>query len=301
MNKSNFILHWLSNRSHFKAFFGVIFLALTVWGCTFFDGDDQALSFIKINEASLERTANSGFPSHKITDAWVYVDQQLLGVFPIPCNVPVYTNVGVERDIMIGPGVKPNGQNNNSIEYPFYERVKLFTKLPVNDSIVINLKTRFTEITKFDIVEDFEVSNSFTQELDGNANTRVERVLDSSNGGSYVGKIALDSKNPDFEVAHNLEYLGINNKQGKVFFELDYKSNELFFVGVILRQGSVSGKSYQLGVVPSSTWNRIYIDLTDVISKQTVEGYKIVIASKISNSSVLTREILIDNIKLVHF
>jgi len=72
-------------------------------------------------------------------------------------------------------------------------------------------------------------------------------------------------------------------------------------VGVILRQGSISGKSYQLGVVPSSTWNRIYIDLTDVISKQTVEGYKIVIASKISNSSVLTREILIDNIKLVHF
>jgi hypothetical protein len=280
---------------------GLIIFVFAGWGCTFFDRDDQALSFIRINEASLEPTANSGFPSHKITDAWVYVDQQLIGVFPIPSTVPVYTNESQDKDIMIGPGVKPNGLNSNSIEYPFYERLKINTKLKASDTLLANLKTRFSSISKFDIVEDFEVSNSFTQELDGNLDTKVERVLDSSNGGRYVGRILLDSKNTDLEVAHNLEFLGINNKQGKVFFELDYKSNELFFVGVILRQGTTFAKSYQLGIAPSNTWNRIYVDLTELISKQTVEGYKIVLAAKVSNSTASNREILIDNIKLVHF
>jgi hypothetical protein len=39
-------------------------------------------------DVSLNTSASEGSASHKITDAWVYVDDQLVGVWEVPSKIP---------------------------------------------------------------------------------------------------------------------------------------------------------------------------------------------------------------------
>ena len=69
--------------------------------------------FIKINDISL----NSNI-STNITDAWVYIDDNLQGVYELPTNFPILEE-GIHK-LRIKAGIKDNGIGGTRIPYPFY-------------------------------------------------------------------------------------------------------------------------------------------------------------------------------------
>ena len=69
-------------------------------------------AYIKINDIELNNSSTD-----KITDAWVYIENQLQGVYELPAKFPVL-ETGV-KEIRIKAGIKNNGISSSRVFYPF--------------------------------------------------------------------------------------------------------------------------------------------------------------------------------------
>ena len=67
---------------------------------------------------SIESIEVDGNHSSNITDAWVYIDNEFQGVFPLPANFPVLKTG--ELEIIIEAGIKKNGISSSRENYPFF-------------------------------------------------------------------------------------------------------------------------------------------------------------------------------------
>ena len=67
------------------------------------------------------------YQSTNITDAWVTMDGQALGVFELPCTIPILSD-GLHT-FTIYPGIKVNGIAGNRIKYPFYSKFETAKKI----------------------------------------------------------------------------------------------------------------------------------------------------------------------------
>ena len=61
---------------------------------------------------------NQGTNSEKITDAWIYVNGNLEGVYELPATIPLHYE-GL-KNLVIYPGIKRNGIAADRKKYPFY-------------------------------------------------------------------------------------------------------------------------------------------------------------------------------------
>ena len=78
--------------------------------------------------------------------------------------------------------------------------------------------------------------------------------------------------------------------------EINYKCNNSFEVGVL---SGGSNKNYKVSVLPKDYWNKIYIELTQVVTSASTP-YKVLFKAT-KNDSINNAEIFLDNIKLIHY
>src|ERR1041384_467574 len=100
----------------------LFFITIALSSCHFMDTTGDAPSYIRINRFSLTTSSGQGSNSQKIVDAWVYVDQEMIGVFELPVTIPVL-KAGTHL-LEIKPGVLNSGSNQLRIQYPFYTLYK---------------------------------------------------------------------------------------------------------------------------------------------------------------------------------
>ena len=87
--------------------------------CNIFDPPGQIPSYIHIDSIGVTTNYPSqGTASHKIVDAWVYVDEVLNGVYQMPATIPILAS-GI-HEIDIHPGILVDGIQATQEEYPFY-------------------------------------------------------------------------------------------------------------------------------------------------------------------------------------
>jgi len=115
-------------------------------------------AFIKIEHIDLETNYQlQGTNSHKITDVWVYADDQSVGVFELPAIVPVLKNGNAK--LRLEAGIKLNGIKTTRSNNPFFEPVIMDPYNFIPDSIVvINPTVTYRPTTEFVWLEDFEGS-----------------------------------------------------------------------------------------------------------------------------------------------
>jgi hypothetical protein len=282
-----------------KQFFGLIGLAF-LFTCTLTDNNNTEFGFVRINNAILVDNIFKPLPS-KIKDIWLYADDQFLGVFPIPSSIPIpITNKQVK--LSIRGGIKPNGQNESSEEYPFFTVMDTIVTLNGNESISILPRFKYKAECKFDIIEDFEISSIFSVVIGApNLISCLMKKEGSGVNNSSGGLIGLSNTVTSCETTHFNSFSNQNNAFGKVYLELDYKNNEKFFIGTILNTRNQLVKSYDIVIVESENWNRIYIDLTNKISRQEVQSYQIAISALLDQTRRTEAKISFDNIRLIHF
>ncbi len=266
---------------------------------------DEIPSYIAIDTTSINVASLQGTASQKISDTWVYADNELIGAFEVPTQFPVLKNGSSELSIFAG--IRLNGINETRAPYPFYEKITRTVNLEREKITDLgHLKFSYVVGTKFAWQEDFEQANL---SIDSTARSEVNLVRTRMTSelaaafpfetNEWAAKIVIPDDSLVFECASHDSYK-LPTTGTSVFLEMNYKSNNSFTVGLIVN-GSVTSQKSVLVINPSETWNKIYINLTPSVSASSGATSFKVFLSAMKNTNVPKAEIYFDNFKLLHF
>jgi hypothetical protein len=245
-----------------------------------------------------------GSSSHKITCAWVYYNNNPIGVFDLPATVPVITN-GNSGLISIIPGITVDGLNGYQSQYPFYAGDSATITSTPGQIITYLPKARYSSAAKFNFIADFENGNDFHSII---GDTGIVRVTDPSMvfEGTGSGYIDLLTPNDSTVSVYQTSY---TFPSGQGYIEINYRSNTLFYVGVEVFASDdkiilTSTPDYIIGINPSANWNKMYISLSDMSSKylSLFPGSRFRLAIKaVVQDGQSSGYVLLDNIKYITY
>ena len=281
-----------------------IFSLLLISGCVKNNPDP---SWLQINEwdlsGNIELSGAEGELTENISEAWVYVDDKVIGIFQVPCKVPILKS-GLSN-IKIFPAVKNNGISATKKIYPFLEVFEVNQELVQNQTLVINPSTKYKSITNFKIY-DFEQTTMF---IEDDPNTSLCQIQYANSdlqwfNGNFYGKVMMNQTDSTW-VAYTTDQLQFV-KGKEVYLELDYYNTNSFVNGLIYvgQDGTTTNNvNIQINEQDNSSvkWKKIYIDLRELIANSPTGSNFLQSFQAALGSGKLNSEIRIDNIKLVYF
>lgn len=273
--------------------------------CRKFEGEQTIPAYLRIDTITKHTDYFTyGSSTHNITDAWVYVNDQLIGAFELPATFPVLAT-GMNK-VEIRPGIKLNGISATRVNYPFYKPYIVSDFGFVEDSVsLLSPTTDYIETTKIPWLEDFE-NVSITLEKTNQSDTSIVKTQPINNPdallsefSAHSGLIHLTGNNSRFEVATG-ESFALPGQGNPVFLEIDYKCDKPFRVGLFVDENATI-TSYPLLIVnKSAIWNKIYINLAPTISQfGNAARYKLFFSGSLDDTDEEAK-FFFDNIKLVH-
>ncbi|MFC2100584.1 hypothetical protein ACFLRZ_02015 [Bacteroidota bacterium] len=276
-------------------------IILIICACEVINPDETIPSHMSIHSINLQTDYSlQGTNSNKITDAWVYVDDQLIGAFELPATFPVLMT-GIHQ-VVVRPGIKVNGINATRGSYPFYQQIEINNKnLPEGEILYLDsLETSYVSYTDFAWMEDFE-DGGVSIEPTSRSDTGIQKtsVIENIFEGGYSGIVYLDSDNSFFELKTSDAYV-LPKSSAPVFLELNYKSNNIFTIGVFANSINESTQHSILIINKSEVWNKIYVNLTNRVSTETSAIDFQIFFGGIKDDDVTFGKIILDNIKLIH-
>jgi len=292
-----------------KTLFSIaILLVFLQVGCDTFDKEEPIPAYIRITGVDLKTPSDNsqGSSSSNITDAWVYINDNLQGVYPMPTRFPVLLTGSAK--ISIRSGIVQNGIDATRIDYPFYNAWD--TTIELKEKEILSLKPHilgYKTGTVFHLNEDFEGLGLNFEKTSSSINDIYKT---SSSGvifeGNNAGKFEIISGTIDVTIATSKLY-DLPKQGASVFLELNYNINQAMEVGVMaqlggqIKQNSVIGLRSTINDEGKSAWKKVYVDLTQAVSNEPyATGYKIYFYAK-QDEGVSNPLFFIDNVKLISF
>jgi len=263
-------------------------------------------SWLQINAWTLNANPNyggaEGSLNHNISEAWVYVNDEIMGVFHLPCKIPIL-KAGT-FNIKIMPAIKNNGIASTKKIYPFLDTYMTTGTLVQNQTLVLSPFTKYKDNLSFTI-EDFEDINS---SLIPDPNTSATTFqLSNTNlewfNGNYYAKINLNAVDSSWVAYTN--WTSHVTKGKEAYLEVDYHTTNMITTELI--EISPSGVVPRINIGMNAqdpsvvTWKKIYIDLRELIAAGASGAYFEQGFVATLDAGKTDTEIWIDNIKLVHF
>lgn len=244
-----------------------------------------------------------GSDSSEINDAWVYVDDNPVGAFELPCTFPIIAGSGTHT-ITIFAGVKEDGVASSHTKYPFYSAYTINTTITQGATTKFTPATSYTSFAHFSWLEDFNGSSiSITSDSNKNWCDTNMFIVQNPNPkvpdpdvyeGTGSGEVVLDN-------IHSL-YLGksdtfyLPNNGNAVFLEMNYKADAVFMVGLY-----PYGGTQPIAVVyvnSTSTWKKMYINLQPTLTMYpSVSRYHVCFNMNWNGGPPI--HLFLDNIKLI--
>jgi len=275
-------------------------------GCDVINPEEEIPSYIYIPAISLSTDyPTQGSPSHEVKDAWVYVNDFLIGLFEVTATIPV--NKKGPCKIEVRGGIRKNGQANNRIFYPFYTSyVKNTVLYPKKTDTLGPIVLTYQSNVNFKVLEGFdELSTRFeiTKRTPKDTFVTVTDPNQVFGGSGGSGLLEMKSDTPSIlEIATISEY-SLPGKGADVFVELDYKCDYQFTLGFIqLTPGEIPKYVSIISFYPTdSIWKKGYISFKEDIGAPP-EGtkYKVFMGSSKPGKNYKPK-MYIDNVKLLHF
>jgi len=243
--------------------------------------------------------------THNFSEVWVYVDNKIIGVFELPCKIPVI--VSGNKKLQLYPAIKNNGISATKKVYPFVKPYE------ANIDFVPGQTYSFTPHTQYyDNVkcwkEDF-TTNSFEIGTDPNSNAAIMLGNDPDISLGYTGnqyaQIIL-SQSDSLWIGYTTGELDLPSGK-EVYLEIDYRNTNSMLTGVLAvstANGSTTNPDILLNAqdVNAVTWKKIYIDLKEIVSySASSSDYFEMYFRTLIDSGHTAGEVYIDNIKVVHF
>lgn len=305
-------LNWKSNYRNPTPWFNVLvfsIFAFTFAGCDKFEGPQEVPAYIRIDSLTFTTDySTQGTDNHKLLDAWIYVNDQLIGGFELPAQVPVLDQGKCK--IEIRAGIKLNGISDTRAPYPCLESY-IRNNITLSPDSITEIYPSFQYLENVEFVwrEDFEdVSLAIKEGNDSDTGiyrtdpaNAPEALIDENS--RYSGIVALDDARSEMElVTDNGDGEGFEFDPGDfVFLEINCKSNTPVLVGMYIRRTSVGGVEDRPFIMMNSStgWNKLYINFTPIVRETTdAINFKIYFkAEKAANET--ERVIMLDNLKVI--
>ncbi|MCB0570724.1 MAG: hypothetical protein KDC66_13205 [Phaeodactylibacter sp.] len=252
-------------------------------------------------------TVTEGSASEKITDVWLSVDGDFLGAYTLPAFIPLL-EVG-ERDIVLQAGIKDNGINATPDIYPYYQDYRVTRTLTPDMVDTLRPAIRYRSDVNFAFIENFEGNSQIFQDVRRGSLDQIQLTNTDVFEGNGACLITLDTSMSIFEVATNDYFTGLADKSTLVYLEVNYKSDVPVVFGLVgnTLNGSASQEVLVLnpGFTPKDQWNKIYFNLSYIITEIGLDKYQVVFQAYIPiENGQLSRNqahVWLDNIKLLHF
>lgn len=262
-------------------------------------------AWLEVNEWTLETNPNSEYPTgeltHNLTEAWVYVNDEIVGIFEVPFKIPILKSGNV--NIKIYPAIKNNGISATKKIYPFLQVFEVNADLVQNQTLTLNPKTRYYNSVQF-WLEDFEDA---TPKLENDPNSATTIVKDNDPAflqwGNSYGVVNLNAADSTW-IAYTADNLYLP-KGEEVYLEIDYHTTNALVTGMIAVSASSVTPNQYIQLNPQSPaevqWKKIYIDLREIISNSTSAIYFKPSFQALLDDGDSEGQIILDNIKVVHF
>ncbi len=290
--------------------YSLFIYSLLFSGCKPFDNAEPvpAYVYIKSIDLKVKPDGSQGSNSNDIKDAWVFANGKFIGVFELPCMVPV-----LEKDstlITVFAGIKVNGQRNNRKFYPFYDIYKKMVFL--QPTVIDTLKPVITykDAVNFPWIEDFEdlavslEKTGITSTIDSlNITSLPSEVFEFGKAGNrFSGKVDFRSKIGTFENS-SIGIYDLPRATSDIYLEVSYKSDVPISFGIYPTSGSTLdfGIPVYYSFANPTEWKKAYVRLSDDVNTTANIGKKFRIFINAVNKEAKPSVILIDNIKLLHF
>lgn len=259
---------------------------------------DEVAAFVDIPAVSVQASEAQGGSTSKITDAWVSVDEQFIGVWELPARVPVLKEG--DHTITVVPAIKRNGMFDDRLRYPFYTAWNGNAQLVKEGTATVDPVTTYLSATEFWVEPCSDPIGRLNTTADSDTVLLPPFLPDPALDNTMCRGFALDAAHPYIRVYtdEDFEVYG-----GPVFLELDYRSNMTLVVGVLYNYNGSPGADPWVIVGPtlkdngSMPWNKIYIDLSNAFNLGISERDIYIEASLPSGQASATA--YIDNLKIL--
>jgi hypothetical protein len=290
-----------------KTIFKLFFTALIFCSCDRTADKVPVPAYVYVSDIIFQQgnPTREGSASHKISDAWISVDGQLIGTNILPTLLPVILNDSIDNhQITIRAGIIKNGVASTRTDYLVFKRYNEFRILEPGKIDTFIATVGYDTSAIVEKIEDFEgVGVAFGEDLDGNSNTAMTRQQEDVFEGNYSGKLFVDSGNLECQLATTNRYYNLQ-QQGTafaVYLEMNYKTEVPIQIG--LRAHYANGQTethFKGGVRAVNYWNKVYFDFSQDIFTLNAESYSLIFL--VQNADRLAApKIYIDNLKFVHY
>jgi len=259
-----------------------------------------APSFLRIDTIAVDSTSfdSTGSVSHAIRYAWVYANDNLLGVFWLPTVVPVLDTGDV--DITVFGGISENGIATQAGRYPFYAPWQAKVNLNTMDTSLVFPRVRYPKGFIAPINQTFDQSP-----LNGMSLALVQGggfysiLLNASEAYEGQGCLQLYLPQGDQDMILETSSLPVPTGKAGYFIEMDYRNNCDFLLG--LRAAGSNQAASLIGVRPRAEYNKLYVNITNLVDQLSGVSEAVHLFIRVpQDTSIADQRVYIDNLKLVY-
>ena len=302
---------------HYLFLFVIIIL---FFSCKKFSGSQEIPAYLRIEPWTLTTNYDvEGAATQAITDAWVYINGNLLGCYEIKNHDDgTYVMVPVlekgEKKLQIYPGIKMNGIASTRIQYPFYRPYICKKNLVEGEIETITPSTIYYSIDstavrfKREACEDFEDVNNIKLDSTSKSRTSISQISHRDNPNAWMdpldtlnhyrsGYVHLGDSINCFDLASK-ELYGLPTVGNYVLLEMDYKCSAEICIGMYITTTQVMDKElYYLKA--TNTWKKAYLNFSPTITENfNATSLKFYLRGVVSGNE--SADYYFDNLKLIY-
>lgn len=256
-----------------------------------------------------------GSASANIQYAWVYLDDNPVGAFQMPCTFPMIAANG-PHNIKIYPGIIPVGINSPAAIYPFYQFYSFNISLQQGLTYKFFPTSVYNTWSEFPYKEDFEGESIFGSlahiiNYHGGANptgASTTTMIVTNNPSLTYGRqgksgMVVVNQSAKYYIGMTWPWDSLPNTSTPVYVELNYRCTADFTIGMF--DGDTTNQSSPIAVVyPASKWTKMYVSLNSTI--QSPSGFSILYQNVWFSMVLDTADghtsdtLLLDNIKILY-
>lgn len=274
-------------------------MLLLTAGCNLINPNEKVPGYVNVSSFRMHvDTLHQGTASQKITDVWMDVDNTFSGAYQLPATFPVLETG--RRHLLFRAGVKVDGLSTNRAPYPFYAGFD--TTIDINAAKVDTIRPLFKYATgtQFELMENFEQNSSIIDTIGAvhGAGGNYIHNYGYESSSSYYVELTPTATDSFFQIWNKKNLFSWQPGQ-IVWMEINYQTDIPLDFGVFAV--STAQQAYNApvsGVNPSANWNKVYINLSEVIAEYgPMNGYKVYISGSLKGKT--SGHVHIDNIKIL--
>lgn len=282
----------------------VFFFSILFNSCNIINPPEPIPSYLHVDTFNFYTTnLSQGSRSNKIEDVWVYIDNNLQGIYRLPASVPILESGS--HLVKLRPGIYFNGMKSNRLIYPFYSIYDTLVDFTEGQETVIYPHSTYNTGLTF-TNENFDNSGGIIFDTTSKSKAFMTITTNSLEvfEGNGSGKAILDTAHPVLEIAtkyiYDLPKIGSN----RTIIELNYKTSVVLNIGLYVKTSNVVGSVDEqlpiLSLNKNDEWNKVYLEITGPVHAfQSSLGIKIYFYAVVSDLNQ-PATVYLDNFKLIY-